>query len=845
MKCPKCKTDNSDDSRFCNNCGTSLIYVTNPPTSPSTEELSSKTAIDFSPGQPFGKRYQIIEGISRGKMGRIYKAMDKKLNKVVALMMINTEMSTEPWPAIVKRLKKGSLLAKDIDPDNVAKLYDMGEVDEIKYISMRYVEQESSKRPKKLIISLSAALIVIIGLAIFLLIGKINQKTHSTVEPGKKSIAVMYFENNTGDESLNHWRTALSDLLITDLSQSKYLRVLSLERLFNILSQLNQLETREYPLEVLQQVAEKGKVGYILLGSYSMAGDFFRINIKIQEANTGELIASEMVEAWGEEGVFAMVDELSRRIKANFEFSLEQIAGDIDKEVGKITSSSPEAYKYYSQGRRYHIKGDFQQSIQHMERAVAIDPEFAMAYRSMAQSYYNMGYYSEQNKYLQKALEFVERVSDRERYLIYGDSYLQSAETLDKAIEAYSKLLQLYPYDLIGNNNLGLLYGQLEKWDEAIERLEILKQLKDEAFFAYVNLSYIYMSKGSYDKAKEILHYYLNNFSDNPFIHRYLTYNYLCQRKYDLASIEVDKAISLDSNYFVNLVLKGNIFHLRGDLIKAEKEYYKLLELEEPIAHLEGRNRLGALYLLQGNFKQSEIQLKKGIERAKELEQKIQQIAFQLNLAYLYLRLENAEEALKQCHQAWNNAVEQQNLFSQRVALYCKALSYLELNSIDEATKTAEELKAMIEKGLGKKYMRYYHHLMGIRELKRHNFSQAIKYFEKALSLLPFQNPGSWILHNRHALFIDSLASAYYQKGEIERARKEYEKIIFLTNGRLFYGDIYAKSYYMLGKIYQQKGWEGKAIEHYERFLNLWKDADPDIPELIDARKQLKALQSK
>jgi predicted hydrocarbon binding protein len=74
------------------------------------------------------------------------------------------------------------------------------------------------------------------------------------------------------------------------------------------------------------------------------------------------------------------------------------------------------------------------------------------------------------------------------------------------------------------------------------------------------------------------------------------------------------------------------------------------------------------------------------------------------------------------------------------------------------------------------------------------------------------------------------------------RAAEEYEKIISLTTGRLYYGDIYAKSFYMLGKIYEQKDFQGKAIEHYEKFLDLWKDADPGIAEVEDARERLAGM---
>jgi len=118
---------------------------------------------------------------------------------------------------------------------------------------------------------------------------------------------------------------------------------------------------------------------------------------------------------------------------------------------------------------------------------------------------------------------------------------------------------------------------------------------------------------------------------------------------------------------------------------------------------------------------------------------------------------------------------------------------------------------------------------------------RAIEYFNKALSLLPSQSSPL----DAHALFIDPLALAYYQAGDLEKAQQEYEKITSLTTGRLSYGDIYAKSFYMLGRIYQEKGWEGKAIEHYSRFLELWKVADPGIPEVKDAKERLAQLKKK
>jgi tetratricopeptide (TPR) repeat protein len=129
---------------------------------------------------------------------------------------------------------------------------------------------------------------------------------------------------------------------------------------------------------------------------------------------------------------------------------------------------------------------------------------------------------------------------------------------------------------------------------------------------------------------------------------------------------------------------------------------------------------------------------------------------------------------------------------------------------------------------------------MGSIELKRKNLKQAIDDLEKSVSLMPFENdPWSWGLQ---ASFLDPLASAYLEAGQQEKALATYQKITELTNGRLAWGDIYAKSFYQLGKINEMKGDLVKAIGHYQKFLDLWKNADPGLPEVEDARKRLAGL---
>jgi len=700
------------------------------------------------------------------------------------------------------------------------------------------------KLQKLFIPALVVVALVVIGTIIWRLIPR--KEAIPSAPSGKPSLAVMYFKNNTGDEGLDHWRTMIADLFIADLTQSKYIDVLSGERLFKILDELNQLEARSYSSDILDQVAAQGRVNHILVGNYAKAGETIRINVTLQQARTDKILASEGVEGKGEESIFSMVDELTKKIKANFKLSPEDIASDIDREAGKITTHSPEAYKYYIEGRKYFIKGEERQSIALLEKAIEIDPEFAMAYRSMAMGYNNLGFLSERKKYMQKALESTDRISDRERYRIQGDFHFSSEKTYDKAIESYNKLLELYPEDSIGNHNLGLLYYYLEEWDKAIERSEVCRKIKATFTPSYGQLADSYRAKGLYEKAAEVLEFYLDNVSDDAPIHQELAHDYLNQGKYDLVLAEIDKAFTLDPTHFFNFYFRALVSYYKEDFAKAEEEYMKLLEQAEPRSQYFAGNGLAFLYLLQGRFEKSKDILKPGIELVKRFGIKWAESEWHSSLAYFHLKSGNPEEALKESDEAWKSALEAEQPFLQRRALFLKGYSYLEMKSLDKAQKVADELREFIEKGMHRKAIRYHRSLMGMIELKRENFSKAVEYFKEALALLPFQHSlSSPRSRDYHALFIEPLALAYYKAGDFEKAREEYERIISLISGRFYYGDIYAKSFYMLGKIYQEKGLNEKAIKHYEKFLALWKDADPGIQEVSEAKKRLAALRSK
>ncbi|NIM58167.1 MAG: protein kinase [Candidatus Aminicenantes bacterium] len=683
--------------------------------------------------------------------------------------------------------------------------------------------------------------VAIIGLIIWRFIPR---KQPLPAPSDKPSLAIVYFENNSGDESLDHWRKALCELLIADLTQSKYIRVLSSDKLLDILSSLNQIEAKSFSSKVLKEVAARGGSTHILRGGFTKAGEQYRIDAILQEAATMESVGSDRIEGRGEESFLSMVDELTRKVKAHFELSAEEIAGDIDEEVEKITTSSPEALKYYIEGRKYHGTFDYKRSIELIEKAVDVDPDFAMAYRSLAQSYGNIGFRPKRKEYMQKALELSHRLPAKERYLIGGDFYGISEKTYDKSIEAYKKLLELYPDNYTGNHNIAVRYSAIGEKQKAIEHYETTRKSGNITLLGYGNLASVYRQVGSYDKAREVLEEAIQKYPDKPIAHANLSLHYRMAGKYEIALAEIEKALALEPAKSTELIgrqiinRRALIHFYTDNMVKAAEDYQWLLKQKEPQAIYLGLMGMANLNILQGKFKGSKDMFGPYIDLCKKYGANWPISQCYLRSAYIDLKASNLQEALKDCDNAIDFALKAEDSGRQRRALHLKGLTYVRMNALDEALKTAEGLRVLIQDSHNPNRMHFFHHLVGMVELKKKDFASAIESFKQALSLQT-SDP-----HDKSAGHVESLARAYYASGNIDKAQAEYERIVSSSSGRSSFGDVYARSYYELGKIYEQKGWKGKAIEHYEKFLELWKDADSGFPEVEDAKKRLAALKS-
>ena len=202
----------------------------------------------------------------------------------------------------------------------------------------------AAQPPSKRWLWVGAAAGVGLLVAVLALFLRPSSRAPATVSSEKPSVAVLYFENNTGDPSLDWLRTALTNMLVTDLAQSPDVEVLGTDSLYQILEEMNRLDDRVTSLEVVQEVAERAGVSTVLLGNFVKAGETIRINVRLQEAATGRVITSEKVEGVGEDSIFPMVDDLTRRIKSKF--NIPRTADAVsDQNVADVTTSSVEAKK--------------------------------------------------------------------------------------------------------------------------------------------------------------------------------------------------------------------------------------------------------------------------------------------------------------------------------------------------------------------------------------------------------------------------------------------------------------------------------------------------------------------
>ena len=662
----------------------------------------------------------------------------------------------------------------------------------------------------------------------------------SSITSSVPTIAILNFENLSRDESLDLWREGIPDLLITGLSQSRFVNVLPTERIYGVLKGLELSEAKKYTAEELAKIATLARASHLVTGSYIGTGGNILITLTVLDPKTGHIFKRINAECKPDlKEICAKVDDLSFQVRQKLDLSPEQLAQDAEvyKKVEEVTTSSPEAMKYYNEASRLSSSMKYQQAIAYYERALELDPGFAMAYRRISAIYGNMGNQAQSWKYLRKALALREHLTELERLQIEAQPYVKE-QNYAKAIEILEKLVKLYPAHWPAYQNLGMIYPDLDK---RIEFTEKAVQLQRTAQIVR-NLAGLYMEKGLYQKAEDLCRSFLKDVEENAYVRSDLALSYSCRRQFDAAYAEAEKICLLNKGNPAWTWFLGDILLYKGDLAGAAKIYHQLFQADPGggwsglavLALLRGEIS-DALRLAQQNLKDAGgnqgDQAKAYMDLAGSLE-KAGRFGEAFSAFDQYLRL--SEQSRRTADEIGLPYLPRQ----QKEDLFFKGRIQAEMNKVEAARKTAEELKSLIDKGIDKSDLRYYEFLLGLVELTQKDYRKAVGYFESAAGRLYFEGRS----YSDDALYLDVLARSLYEAGDLGTARREYEKITMLTSGRYNHGDIYAKAFYRLGKIAEQQRDKARAIVNFGKFLDLWKDADPGIPEVEDAKKRLGGL---
>ncbi|MFX0200161.1 MAG: tetratricopeptide repeat protein [Candidatus Hodarchaeota archaeon] len=638
----------------------------------------------------------------------------------------------------------------------------------------------------------------------------------------------MYFNNPADPQDSEKLGEIATNLLITDLTESHYLNVVSSQRLYDILKLLGREGEKKINRDMATEVAIKTRCRWMLLGNILQARPRIIITSQLVDVESGSAIASQRITGEVDDNIFTLVDKLTVEIKNDL--SLPAVAREEpDRPVADVTTQSPEAYRYYLEGMGHLYKLYFKEAESYFTKALEYDTTFAMAYLWLA--WIKRGS-SEGEKMIAKAEECSNKISQKKRHYIMSFKARISGN-YSQAIQEIHKIVERYPDEKVAFLLLGLIYlNSLRQPQEAIHPLTKAIEIDPLYKFPYNLLAYAYNDIGDVDKAIWAINQYISLAPDeaNPYDTRGDLYAY--HGKIDQAIESYNKrALEIKPDFSGSLDKLGYMYLFKAEYPKAESCFKELASSSEKPTRSKGRLYLALIPLFQGRLGQALEILDDGIaaDRMEQAEE-WQNSDKHLQKAWIYWVKKNLTLTLterERCMEIYRKAYPDRTVYERHF--------YVQLLADNGNFKKAEESAGILKKEIEEKdptLMYFYWLAAGYIELTRGNFKESATYFEKAAR----DNPNFWVHYG--------LARAYLELSRLDEAVANFEKALSLSRYELSteYNAIWAvKAHYLLGLAYEKSGWKTKAVEKYQEFLDFWKDADPGIGEVEDAKARLQA----
>ncbi len=686
-------------------------------------------------------------------------------------------------------------------------------------------------KPKRLAAITS---VVIIGVLVVILVLKpwrIVIKPSDEAQAVENRLAIMYFDNLADPADSSRLGEIAANLLITNLSESEYLQVVSGQRLYDILKLIGREGVKRVDRSVATQVADKAKAKQMLLGNVLQISPEIILTSQIIDVATGNVMASQKITGTVGENIFPIIDRLSVEVKKDL--SLPQAAlNESTPPTADLTTHSAEAYRYYLEGVDF-LNGYYtQEAEKSFRKALKFDSTFAMVYYRLSILQQINGALEEGKKSIAKAVEYSGKVSQKELYYIK----LQEANISGKSTEAieYSqKIVEQYPEEKEAYLWLGVFYYQdLRKFDEAILYFNKAIEIDSLNEMAYNQLAYVYSIMGDYEKSIWAINKYISLAPDeaNPYDTRGDIY--AGNGKIDQAIGSYEKALEIKPDFYLSdpPAKLCRLYLFKREYAKAENCYREISSSSDKNNRSYGRTCLAHIPTYQGRFNQALMVLEDGIA-ADRMEQAEgwENASKYLLKALIHEEKRDLNLAIKEIEKYMeiSHGINADDRVTGMLT-YTRLLA--ENKEFEKAEQIAADLKTAIEETDTSQIYLYWN-AHGYIELAKGNEEAALVNFKKATRDVP------------NFLQRNSLASAYLETGRLGEAVTEFEKALSRYDvDRAFYSIKAVQIYYLLGLAYEKSGWDQKAIEKYEEFLDIWKNADPGIKEIDDAKARLARL---
>ena len=601
----------------------------------------------------------------------------------------------------------------------------------------------------------------------------------------KDTLLLADFVNTTGDAVFDG---TLKQALAVQLEQSPFLNILSQQSVRETLGFMGRSPDERLTNQLARDVCQRAGIKAMLSGSISTLGNHYVVDLQALNCATGDSIAHEQAEAESKEVILKSLGQAATSLRAKLGESLSSIQ-KFDTPLEEATTSSLEALKMFNLGETQRITSEVA-AIPFYKQAIELDPNFAFAYARLGMVYNNTGEGESAMQYMKQAFERRQRASEKERLYISTRYYTVVTGELDKEMEALRLWEQSYPRDAIPYLTLGVVYDQLGQREQAAQQSQEANQLLPTSRYPYENLASDYVALNRYDEAKAIAEKALSHKVDNISIHWLL---------YQIALIQGDTAAMQRQVQWANG--RPDEVFMKANLAGVEAFYgrrSKSLDMNRQV--FETAQRAG----LKGNAALT-LLADAGIE----------------------LMMGNNSAVSPKVKQALALSPDDKLVRSWAVSNLARAGSNREAQTIFDAFRK-EYPNDTINNSISDPW------LHATFEINHDNPTAAVEWLEK---LRPYEFgvvAGLWPAYDR------GLAYLKMKKGP--EAAAEFQRVLD-HRGVDPVGLEYALSYLGLARAYALQGDSARSRTAYQDFFALWKDADPDIPVLKQAKSEYAKLQ--